>query len=391
MIRITCITLVFLTVASVANAQLTLSNGAHNIEISGGISAYYNQRFLKEGETNQQKNRHRLRDAQVQIEGRYRDKIEYELQVDFADLQRSVTGPIDGENPGLMDAYIVFKGLEFIDIQVGYGKTPYSRSSLVPFIYTPYWQRVEMVRGDIFARRDVGISLIKTFWKQRIRLQGGVYNGIGEISLRGDNDPSGNLEYIGRIDIAYPSRYRYRDIDDKVSPIPMFNLGANIRHSDKRQPDGGLLPPASVGEYGVKVIDGVKTGYGFDVSAQYMGFSAQFEMHQFIMEPQNPNNFLFQGLSEDFHEGFVRAGGYYSQLNYFSKKLKSIFSGRYEALNINDLAEGELQRLSIAYAYLFRGFDTMLKIQYFRVLSEEELIDPLRWTEQIRIGMQYNF
>lgn len=389
--RILHLLLYLLFMPVVSYSQLTLSNGVHNIEISGGISAYYNQRFLKEGETNQQKNRHRLRDAQIQIEGRYRDKVEYEFQIDFADLTRAATGPIDGENPGLMDAYVIFKGLEFIDIQVGYGKTPYSRSSLVPFIYTPYWQRAEMVRGDVFARRDVGITLRRTFWKQRIRVQGGVYNGIGEISLRGDNDPSGNLEYIGRVDFAYPSRYRYRDIDDKVSPIPMFNLGANVRHTNKQQPVGGLLPPASVGEYGIKVIDGIKTGYGFDISAQYMGFSAQFEMHQFIMEPQNPQNFLFQGLSEDFHEGYVRAGGYYGQLNYFSREWNSIFSGRYEALNINDLAEGELQRISVAYAYMFSGFDTMLKIQYFRVLSEEDKIDALRWTEQIRIGMQYNF
>lgn len=383
--------LALLLMATTCIGQLTLSNGVHNIEISGGISAYYNQRFLKEGETNRQKNRHRLRDAQIQIEGRYRDLVEYEFQIDFADLTRAATGPIDGENPGLMDAYVIFKGLQFIDIQVGYGKTPYSRSSLVPFIYTPYWQRVEMVRGDVFARRDVGITLSRTFWKQRIRLQGGVYNGIGEISLRGDNDPSGSLEYIGRVDIAYPSRYRYRDIDDKISPVPMFNFGANIRHTDKTQPAGGLLPSASTGEYGIKVIDGIKTGYGFDISAQYMGLSAQFEMHQFIMEPQNPQNILFMGLSEEFHEGFVRAGGYYGQLSYFSKELKSIFSGRYEALNINDLAEGELQRLSFAYAYLFRGFNTMLKIQYFNVLSEESLIDPLRWTEQVRIGMQYHF
>jgi hypothetical protein len=372
-------------------AQLTISNGAHNMEISGGISWYYNHRIMKEGETNLRKNSHRLRDAQVQIEGRYRDLIEYELQIDFADLAATATGPIDGENPGLMDSYITFKHLRFVDIRVGYGKTPYSRSSQVPFIYTPYWQRVEMVRGDIFPRRDVGVTLISSFWKQRITIQAGAYNGIGEISLRGDNDPSGSPEFVGRVDFAYPSRYRYRDIDDRVSPVPMFNLGVNARYTDRQIPQGSTLLPASVGEYNIRVVDGTKTGYGFDVSAQYMGFSAQFEMHQFVIEPQNPNSFLFQGLPAEFHEGFVRAGGYYGQLNYFSRELKSIFSARYEALNINDLAEGELQRLSVAYAYQLRGFDSMIKVQYFRVLAEEIFIDPLRWTEQIRIGVQYNF
>ncbi len=374
-----------------ASGQLSITNGAHNLQISGRFSTYYNYRFLKDDRTNLQKNRFRLRDAQVQFEGRYRDQIEYELQVDFADLSNAATGTIDGENPGLMDAFVTIKSLEFVDIKIGYGKLPYSRSSLVPFIYTPYWQRVEMVRGDIFSRRDIGVSLIKSFWKQRITVQGGVYNGIGEIALRGNNDPSGAPEFVGRIDIAYPSRYRYRDIDDRVSPTPMFNFGANIRHTDKSQPQGGLLPPGAVGEYAVKVIDGIKTGYGFDVSAQYMGLSAQFEMHQFILEPANPNSFLFQGLNEDFHEGFVRAGGFYGQMNYFSLKLNSIFSARFESLNINDLAEGELQRFSAAYAYQLDGFRSMIKAQYFMVISEEELIDALSWTEQIRIGIQYNF
>lgn len=374
-----------------ATGQLTISNGAHNMEISGGVSWYYNHRVMKDGETNLRKNRHRLRDAQIQVEGRYRNSIEYEVQIDFADLAATATGPIDGENPGLMDGYIVFKSLPVVDIKVGYGKTPYSRSSQVPFIYTPYWQRVEMVRGDIFPRRDVGVTLMSSFWKQRIRVQAGAYNGIGEMSLRGDNDPSGSLEFIGRVDVAYPSRYRYRDIDDKVSPVPMFNLGLNARHTNRQLPQGTTLIPASVGEYNIKVIDGSKTGYGFDVSAQYMGVSAQFEMHQFMIEPQNPNSFLFQGLAEEFHEGFVRAGGYFGQLNYFSRKLKSIFSARYEALNINDLAEGELQRFSMAYAYQIRGYHAMIKVQYFKVLAEEVLIDPLRWSEQVRVGVQYNF
>jgi len=87
---------------------------------------------------------------------------------------------IDGENPGLMDAYVKYKGLKFIDIQVGYGKTPYSRNSLVPFFLSPYWQRAQITRGDIFSRRDIGVTLSQSFWKQRINVYGGIYNGIGE-------------------------------------------------------------------------------------------------------------------------------------------------------------------------------------------------------------------
>jgi len=382
---------ILVSLSQLGFSQISWNNGVHSMELTGGISAYYNHRFMKPDETRLNKNRHRLRDAQLQIEGRYKRSIEYEFQVDFADLAGSANGPVDGENPGLMDAYVKFKVFEALDVQVGYGKTPYSRSSLVPFIYTPYWQRVEMVRGDLFPRRDVGVTLISSFWKQRIMIQAGAYNGIGELSLRGDNDASGQPEFIGRVDIAWPSRYRYRDIDDRVSPVPMFNLGMNARYTDRTMPAGQTLIPGSLGEYGVRIIDGEKTGYGFDVSAQYMGFSAQFELHQFILRPSSPNNALFLGTSPELHQGFVRSGGYYGQLNYFSRKWNSIFSARYESFNINDLADGELQRLSVAIAYQIRGYDTMIKVQYFDVFNEEVLIDELRWTEQIRFGVQHTF
>lgn len=369
-------------------AQVSITAGNHNVEISGAISTYYNHRFLKDGFTDYKKNRFKLRDAQLQIEGRYGNKIEYEFQFDIADL---ALGSVDPENPGLMDAYVTFKYIPKVDVTVGYGKTPYSRASLVAFINSPYWQRAEMVRGDIFSRRDVGVTLSTSLWKQRIALYGGVYTGMGEISLRGDNDPSGRPEYMGRVEFAFPSRYRYLDIDTRVTPIPMFVIGGNARYVNKTQQPGGVLPSGSQGEYLVKIIDGKKTGFGGDMSFQYMGFSTQFEIHQFILRPSNPNSFLFQGTSADFNEGYVRVGGYYGQINYFSKYLQSIFSVRYESLNINDLADGRLERISAAYAYQIKGFNAMIKAQYFHNLKEETQIDPLSWNEQIRVGFQYLF
>lgn len=373
-------------------AQLTLGNGKHVLEITGSLSTYYNHRVIKPDASNQNKNkdRFRLRDAQLQLEGRYKNILEYELQVDFVDLASSSTGIIDAENPGLMDAYFIYKGLKFVDIQVGYGKLYYSRSSMMPFVYSPYWQRAELVRGNLFSRRDVGATLMKGFWRQRVNVYAGVYTGLGELSLRGDNDASGQPEFAGRVDFAYPARYRFRDIDDKISPIPMFALGLNGRYANKTLPESVGFPSFSTGEYGLKVINGRKYTYGLDASFQYMGFSAQFEIHQLLMYPDRVNDFLFQGIPESQHEGFVRAGGYIVQLNYFSKQLRTIASVRFEELDLNDLAPGNSRRLSVALAYQIKGFDSMIKFQYFNILKEES-IDPLRWTEQFRIGWQFNF
>lgn len=385
------IVLLFSFIQPVA-AQISFTNGKHSLEISGGISAYYNHRLIKPDATNQNMNKNRfgLRDAQLQIEGRYGQMWEYELQVDFADFASSSVGEADPENPGLMDAYVLFKGLKFVDIQFGYGKTPYSRSSLVPFIYSPYWQRAEIVRGNVFSRRDVGITLSKSFWKQRIGVYAGAYNGTGEISLRGDNDASGALEYIGRVEFAFPQRMRYRDIDERHVHIPLFAIGLNGRFTERKLPAGATFPAYSTGEYGIKLIDGRRFVYGLDAVFMYKGFSGSFEIHQLRGEPRNPGSLLFQGYSEAETKGYFLAGGYVAQLNYFSRFLQSIFSVRYEQLDLNDLVNGRSERFSCAYAFQLKRFNSMLKFQYTKIIKEES-IDPLRWTDQFRIGWQYLF
>ncbi len=372
-------------------AQLTISNGVHNLEITGAISGYYNYRVLKPDATNQamNKNRFRLRDAQIQIEGRVGRTWEYELQFDIADMA-SGANVIDGENPGLMDAYVKYKGLRFVDIQVGYGKTPYSRNSLVPFFLSPYWQRAQITRGDIFSRRDIGLTLSQSFWKQRINLYGGIYNGLGELSLRGDNDATGSVEYIARADFAYPARFRYQEIDTRHVPIPMFQIGFNGRYTKRNLPDGGTFPAFSGGEYGLRVLDGERYVYGMDATFMYKGFSGAFEIHQYRGQPRLATNPLLQGLPEEQTERFFMAGGWVGQLNYFFKKYKTIVSVRYETLDLNDLISGRSERLSFALAYQINGFNSMIKFQYFNILKEES-IDPLRWTEQFRIGWQFMF
>ena len=373
------------------NAQVTISNGKHIIEISGSISTYYNNRQLKFGEEDKNKNRFKLRDAQLDIEGRVGSDYEYNLKLDFADMAANNSGvEIDPENPGLMEATIKYKGFQFLDVEMGYGKVYYSRSSMNPFNYSPYWQRAELLRGSIFSRRDVGATLMKNFWKQRANIYIGAYTGLGELSLTGDNDPSGQLEYIGRFDIAYPSRYRYREIDDRVTPIPMFSLGLNGRFMNKKLPAGEDFPTNALGEYGIKVIDGKRYVYGLDASFQYMGFSGQFEIHQVRSEPQNENNPLFQNFTSQQTKGYVLSGGYIAQANYFIKNIKTIVSARYEELDLNDLVKGRSERFSTAIAYQMNGYNAMIKFQYFNIIKEES-IDPLKWDEQFRLGMQFQF
>lgn len=381
----------FLLFAAGTSAQVTLSNSHHVLELSGETSLYYNMRSLKEGEEDRSKDRFKLRDAQIELEGRVGADFEYELKVDFADMAANNTiEEIDPENPGLMEATMTYKGLPFMEVQMGYGKLYYSRNALVGFSWSPYWQRPELTRGSIFSTRDAGVTLMKNFWKQRANIYLGAYTGLGELSVGGDNDPSGQLEYVGRVDVSYPARYRYRDIDDRHSPIAMFSLGVNTRFMNKKLPDGEAFPDMAAGEYGLKVIDGKRYVYGLDASFQYMGFSGQFEIHQIKSEPQNPNDPLFQNTTPDQNHGYILSGGYIAQANYFIKDWQTIISARYEELDLNDLVAGQSERFSAAIAYQIHGYNAMVKFQYFNILKEES-IDPLKWDGQFRVGMQFQF
>ena len=121
-----------------------------------------------------------------------------------------------------------------------------------------------------------------------------------------------------------------------------------------------------------------------------MGFSAQFEIHQIKSKPQHNDDPLLQNFTAQQTHGYVLSGGYIAQVNYFVKNWKTIVSARYETLDLNDLVKGNSQRFSSAVAYQIHGYNAMVKFQYFNILKEET-IDPLKWNEQFRLGLQLQF
>lgn len=406
--RLVLFTLISVIAPIIIHAQVTLTNGNHSMEITGMVSTFYNKRFLTNVPDNhignnsnepfdKRKDRFSLRDAQIQLEGRIGHDWEYELQVDFADFPNLAE---IGENPGILDAHCTYKGLKVVNATIGFQKLPYSRSSLVPFAYSPYWQRSEITRGEIFSRRDVGITLFKDFWSQRINVYAGMYSGMGEqiISMYGtDNDPSGTFEYVGRVDIAYPSRYRYRDFDITHVPIPMVAVGVNARTVYRRF--SSFLPGD---DYYLRVISGNRDIVGFDISAQYMGLSAQFEWHQATYRPTNfidprtqNNRYRENRGTKDFKIGsaptnYFRAGGIVAQLSYFAKPLKSLFSVRYDNLNPNDVVTNDLEEcITFGYAYLINGFNAAFKAQYNHRLVDRKNPKLQRIDDQLRVGLQF--
>ena len=315
-------------------SQISITDGRHTLEISGGIYGYYNYRFYPSDPKNYKKDNFSLRNAYIEFEGRIGRNIEYELQYNFAK-----TSLDDPENPPLMNAYGKYKGFKAADVTFGYTKVPYSRSSLVPFQYMPFIQRPTISKGDIYSRRDMGVMLSKSLMNQQLNYYFGIFTGLGEAFnsaiYGGDNDNSGKPEFIARVDYSWPSRFRYREIDVNHSAIPMFSLGVNGRYSNKQN--------AFVGDYSIKTVDGKRAAYGGDFSFQYRGFSLQAEGHQIVVTPRDPSTLIYsdkdpntgQPVPQNWigKETSFMAGGFLVSANYYSKALRSVFAVRYDRFN----------------------------------------------------------
>jgi hypothetical protein len=366
--------ILLLLVAAETSAQLSFVKGKEVYEMGFNFTSFYNQRFYQSGETNFDKNRFRVRDAQMDIKMRSGNKCEASLQFDLADI---ASGSTADEDNGLMEANVVFKpiyrGPEF---KLGFDKVAFSRSSSTSLYASPFFNRAEIVSGDFFARRDVGLELKQGFLNDRIIAYGGIYTGLGEASLAGDNDASGKPEYIGRVEFSYPSKFRYVDYDRKNSAKPMISLGLNGRYAEKKT-DSGI-------DY-IKTVDGKKSVYGFDVALMWKGFNFQYELLQAHIIPNDSFKVVGSG------DNYINAGGYLMQLTYNNRKLNSGLAVRYDEINPNDLVlDNTFRSVNIAYNYFISNSEAIIKIQYMHRLPLA--VSNTQWKEDdLRVGLQYNF
>jgi len=255
-----------------------------------------------------------------------------------------------------------------------------------------FWSHGYLCDGNFFARRDLGITLSKSLWNKRINMYGGVYSGLGEMVIgNADNDASGNPEYVGRVDVSYPSKMDYTEVDQIGVPTPIFRLGANVRYMNKTQNGTSTIPAGSEGTYGVRIVDGENLKYGFDANVMYKSISLQFESDFNDLRPSKATDPIFEGTSSNINHNVVHAGGTQLQLNYFWKHISSVFSVRYENINYNDLIVGKEEWLTIGYAYQLNGFKNCIKFNYDHPLTEDTQQDPIKYNARFRLGWQLTF
>lgn len=384
-----------------------ISSGDNVVKIGTIVSSYLDFRQYPAGDPQSNidytKNTIKPKDARLDIKGRIGDDYEYHLQLDFAEWGSTYApdgGPLD-------DANFTYKGLrKLFNINVGYGKVPFSLNSLVEHYELPYWERPQISKGDFMSRRDMGIRLDRSWWDGRIRAEGGVYTGVGEVVLGGTNDPSGAFEYIGRVEASFPENHNEEIVDVKGLTTPNISIGVNDRYSKRDLPGGdtstsaqflpsetGELLNSSASNLDFKVVNGEKNIFGFDVSVEWQHFSAQFESDMLKATPQNPNDPLLMGKATNY----FRAGGWYAQGNYFIAPAKMIVSYRYDELNANDLLPGDATHWAAGLCYQLKGYNSMIKAEFDQNLQFQnaaawkyggEAINTSKWHNEYRIGWQ---
>ncbi len=375
-----------------AASQFTFSNGGNTLQIGGRVSGYYEYRVLKAGQTNLSHNGWAMKDGDVDLLGKTANHFTYEFHVSLLDVisAAATQNTADPAAPGFKAAYLRYDGYK-VGIKFGFDKLPFALGSIEPEHMTPMWSHANLNGGDLFSRRDFGLTLNTSLMHNHINLYAGAYSGMGENFFEYGNDASGTFEYIGRAEYCLNGKMKYRVIDEEHTTTPQLRVALDARYADKTQPAGKTIGIDAPGKYGLRVINGKRLCYGGDVTFMYKGFSTNFEVDLMQLKPADTSDPLFNGTSSTVNKGVINAGGFVWDANYDFAKIRSVFTAKYEDVNVNDLVPGSMHWLSLGYAYKLNGFASVFKLEYAIPLQEDSNSDALKYTGQLRLGYQIVF
>lgn len=374
-----------------AKSQFTLVGRDHVMQLSGWFTPVYNYRLYNPNLPSNTLDKLHTKDvfsfdyARLSLTGKIKGQLEYDFEYDLA---ATYAGNTDVTNSPVVDANVTYTGNRWANIKIGYQKLPFSLGSMITEKYGAFLGRPEVVRTGFFSRRDVGVLFFKDYFNQTLNIYAGAFSGLGEYSLQGINDKSLNPLIVSRVTLSYPSKVRERDIDVVGVPVPCIRIGVNAMYN-KRTSD--QLGSHSVGSYTpYTYINGEKYDYGTDLSILYRHFSFQAEVNRFRYQPWD-KSVIPVNTPNTTYSTYYLAGGCYAQTTYYSPKLKSSFSARYDNVNANNRLKGDnSSTLSFAYQLFLHDYNSMLRFQYWHRLNDKDMALPLE-NDQLRIGWQFLF
>ena len=393
------VSVIALLLPAISFSQFTFTNGNNSLQLSGYLIGFYQYRPQYAGDPkagDYKKNLFDLDDARFNMRGFVRGGLNFNIEVNFADIIAFAGNINDQTTVPLTEAWIGYNN-PYLNVKAGYFKLPFSPSSMIDKVPSPFMSRATIATGTYFSRRDAGVMVFRDFWHQRITMYAGIVSGNGELILIGKSDPNGKPEYFGRLELS-TAYYRQEELDKRNLVIPIARIGADVRYNDKTvfSGDGTGVNTYSTGN--VMTIDGKKISYGADAAFMWHGFSAQFEMDwsNNVAAPGTP---LAEQLAS-YNTKFFRNGGYLVQANYYNRMLRSAFAVRYDEFNPSDLAgvyasngsfSGEQQRtVTFGYNFFALPYNLTLKFHYALRLKQPDINQ--KWKEdEFRGGFQYTF
>lgn len=364
---------VFICITHCILAQFAFVHNDHSLEISGLATLTFTNR-----DNISIPNKHLKyfdpRNAQLKFEYNYKI-VKCVLQADIAAIALANTDP---ENIGLMNLYIQIKPISDFKIRAGFFKVRYSRSNLVSEFDSPFFNRAEICRGQIFGSRDFGLNINKSLMRGLLNINLGMYTGIAETSLKGKNDLNTNFEYVARVEFAWPQKDKETDFDFYKSYLPQFTIGTNARYTNK----DNTIPDT----YQLLVIGGKKITQGYDAGFFYKGLGIQAEYNYIRIYPLQTERLMGSA------KPYFNVGGYYIQSSYYNDQSKIYLAIRYDRINQNDNYIGYGDRITASAGSFFLHKHLQAKLNYTRILSTEDIntYNPPSWKNQFRIGIYYN-
>lgn|GEM_PF-4099992 len=304
-----------------------------------------------------------LQDLRLGIEGSQGVFVDYKLQFDFANLlYRPKINP-------LLDAKINIDLPNQFNIIAGYQSLEFSLNSIIGFRHSPFFQRTTLADGNLFARRDMGLTLLKKAFKDRFNGSLGVYGGSGRVNPFHED---AGVTVVARTAVSFPTSVKNEEIDIRHSPFPRVSLGANALYSNQHTDSLRFGLPF--------LVNGQKWVSGIDVTFYYQGLSLLGEWNYAQITPSENTT----GYKSPYHV----TGGYCSG-NYYLRPIRTTLALRYEGYKVNQPGVDVVKASRVAVDYfLDKSQRRVIRLDYCfqSTYKEENLQSGLG--KGVRLGLQ---
>ncbi len=276
-------------------------------------------------------------------------------------------------NPRLLldDAWLNYKFMDEVSVQMGQSKTPYSREELYFDSVVEFTERAPAV--DAFKPgRDIGAGLLGAVCEGKLTYMAGVFNGDGQSTV-GENDhvmPMLRLVVNPTGDLGQGEP----DLTGRDHPALSFGVDGftnTLRKIDEKSFESGVPNYASPTGWLGRNVGLFATGENVfiesasaDVQFKWMGLSAQGE--------------YFVGHAQGDSSGVVlRAVGWYAQMGYMIVPHKVDLAVRYSVVDANRAAAHDTNSVVTAASnWYIRRNHFKLGLDYSRTHRQRPAGEP---------------